>query len=132
MMKLMLVCCEVYISESQNRTALEAIEKAARLHLEASIINKFEDVTYRRVGYTRLTFFCKAIFRLMLKRVVLAMVKANFESINRELHCGSHPRLGVVDLICFHHLACASLDQTTLVAKSLAADIGSSLEGLYL
>ncbi|KAK9285164.1 hypothetical protein L1049_024350 [Liquidambar formosana] len=56
------------------------------------------------------------------------MVKAAFEAIDLELHCGSHPRLGVVDHICFHPLACTSLDQIAGIAKSLAADVGSSLQ----
>jgi glutamate formiminotransferase len=57
------------------------------------------------------------------------MVKAALETIDFGLHCGSHPRLGVVDHICFHPLAQSSLDQAAGIAKSLAVDAGSSLQG---
>ncbi|GAB2285336.1 hypothetical protein Dimus_019790 [Dionaea muscipula] len=56
------------------------------------------------------------------------MVKAAFKAIDFNMHCGSHPRLGVVDHICFHPLTCTSLEQIAGVAKSLASDIGSSLQ----
>ncbi|KAF8054674.1 hypothetical protein N665_1321s0020 [Sinapis alba] len=46
----------------------------------------------------------------------------------QELHCGSHPRLGVVDHICFHPLSQTSIDQVSAVATSLAMDIGSILK----
>ncbi|KAK8627199.1 hypothetical protein V6N13_134819 [Hibiscus sabdariffa] len=62
------------------------------------------------------------------KDTVFAVVKSALETIDFELHSGTHPRLGVVDHICFHPLAHTSLDQAALVAKSLAADIGSKLE----
>ncbi|KAH9684814.1 Folic acid binding / transferase [Citrus sinensis] len=56
------------------------------------------------------------------------MVKAAFENIDLDMHSGSHPRLGVVDHICFHPLASAPLDQVAEIAKSLAGDIGSDLQ----
>ena len=132
MLKLMLGCCKVYISESRNRTALEAIEQAAKLFPEVAIINKFEDEAYNRVGYTLVSKLAPkpSCHSCSLRNAVLSMVKAALETIDLELHCGSHPRLGVVDHICFHPLAYASLDQTAGIAKSLAADIGSSMQGL--
>ena len=83
MSKLMLACCKVYISESRNRVALESIERAAKLFPEAPIVNKFEDVTYNRVGYTLVSSLA--------------------------------PK--------------SSLDQAAGIAKSLAVDVGSSLQG---
>ncbi|KAE9588537.1 putative glutamate formimidoyltransferase, 5-formyltetrahydrofolate cyclo-ligase [Lupinus albus] len=56
------------------------------------------------------------------------MVKTAFETIDFELHSGTHPRLGVVDHICFHPLADASLDHAALTARCLATDMGSSLK----
>ncbi|KAM0958674.1 hypothetical protein EV1_023725 [Malus domestica] len=56
------------------------------------------------------------------------MVKAAFETIDLKSHFGSHPRLGVVDRICFHPLLGASLDHVAGVANSLAEDVGSSLQ----
>lgn len=131
MLKLMLACCKVYISESRNRTALESIERAAKLFSEAAIVNKFEDVTYNRVGFTIVSKLApkSSPGSCPLKSTVFAMVKAAFENIDLEMHSGSHPRLGVVDHICFHPLANASLDQVAGIAKSLATDIGSSLQG---
>ncbi|XP_059660986.1 uncharacterized protein LOC132307286 [Cornus florida] len=130
MLQLMLACCKVYISESRNRVALESIERAAKLFREAAIINKFEDETYNRVGYTLVSKLAPkpSTDSCPLRSAVLAMVKASFEAIDLELHRGSHPRLGVVDHICFHPLAHTPLDQIAGIAKSLAADIGSTLQ----
>ncbi|XP_028090079.1 formimidoyltransferase-cyclodeaminase-like isoform X1 [Camellia sinensis] len=129
MSMLMLACCKVYISESRNRAALDSIERAAKLFPQAAIVNKFEDETYNRVGYTLVSKLSPnpSSGECPLKSTVFAMVKAAFEAINLESHCGSHPRLGVVDHICFHPLGSSSLDQTAGMAKSLAADIGSAL-----
>ncbi|GLT29774.1 hypothetical protein SLA2020_046190 [Shorea laevis] len=130
MLKPMLACGKVYISESRNRVALESIEQAAKLFPEAAVVNKFEDKTYNRVGYTvvsKVTPNCSQD-SCLLKSVVFAIVKAAFETIDLELHSGTHPRLGVVDHICFHPLAHASLDQAAGMAKYLAVDIGSHLQ----
>ncbi|KAL6541249.1 hypothetical protein OROHE_010957 [Orobanche hederae] len=123
MLKQMLTCCKVYISESRNKAALEAIERAAKLFPDAPIINKFEDVIYNRVGYTLVVSEIGC-----LKDAVFEMVKAAFETIDLERHCGSHPRLGVVDHVCFLPLASISLDHVAGAAKSLATDIGSRLQ----
>ncbi|XP_062097711.1 uncharacterized protein LOC133803623 isoform X1 [Humulus lupulus] len=130
MLKSMLGCCKVYISESRNRAALESIERAAKLFPEAPIINKFEDETYNRVGYTLVSKLGPqpSSDPCPLRTSVLAMVKAALESIDLELHSGSHPRLGIVDHICFHPLLSTSLDRAANVAKSLAADVGYVLQ----
>ncbi|OMO98793.1 hypothetical protein COLO4_13691 [Corchorus olitorius] len=126
----MLACGKVYISESRNRAALESIERAAKLFPETALVNKFVDVTYNRVGYTVVSKLTSKASQdsCPLKGAVFAIVKAALETINFELHSGTHPRLGVVDHICFHPLAHSSLDQAALIAKSLAADIGSELQ----
>ncbi|KAK8310910.1 hypothetical protein V6Z12_D02G215700 [Gossypium hirsutum] len=130
MLSKMLACGKVYISESRNRAALESIERAAKLFPEAAIVNKFIDDTYNRVGYTVVSRLTPKPSQdsCSLKDAVFAIVKVALETIDFELHSGTHPRLGVVDHICFHPLAHASLDQTAVVAKSLAADIGSKLK----
>ncbi|XP_010540857.1 PREDICTED: uncharacterized protein LOC104814491 [Tarenaya hassleriana] len=130
MLRQLLGCCKVYISEGRNKMALEAIERAAKLFPPAAIVNKFEDVSYGRVGYT-------VVSRLAhepdpdsssLKNAAFAMVKAALDTIDLELHSGSHPRLGVVDHICFHPLGQTSMEEVAAIAKSLAIDIGSVLQ----
>lgn len=130
MLKSMLACCKVYISESRNKAALDSIERAAKLFPQAALINKFEDETYNRVGYTLVSKLTPdpSLGVCPLERTVFAMVKAAFEAIDLESHHGSHPRLGVVDHICFHPLGCTTLDRMAVLAKSLAADIGSTLQ----
>ncbi|CAN7063627.1 unnamed protein product [Brassica oleracea var. botrytis] len=125
----MLGCCKVYISEARNKTALEAIEIAAKHYFPpAAIVNKFEDAAYGRVGYTLVSALADAgSSSSPLKSAVFAMVKTALDAINLESHCGSHPRLGVVDHICFHPLYETSIDQVSSVATSLARDIGSIL-----
>ncbi|CAA0825103.1 Unknown protein [Striga hermonthica] len=104
MMKQMLGCCKVYISESRNKTALDSIERAAKLFPDAPIVNRFDDAIYNRVGYTLVSDPAP------LKGAAFEMVRAAFEAIDLERHCGSHPRLGVVDHlnIVSHSLAVAT------------------------
>ncbi|KAH7662189.1 Glutamate formimidoyltransferase protein [Dioscorea alata] len=132
MLKTMLACCKLYISESRNAIALESIERAAKVHPEAKITNIFKDEVYNRVGYTIVSHVNPASSSLNtsspLKKAVFSMVKAALEAIDLELHSGTHPRVGVVDHICFHPLAQASLDQAAGLAKSVAADIGHNLK----
>ncbi|KAI3937089.1 hypothetical protein MKX01_015304 [Papaver californicum] len=130
MLKLMLGYCKVYISESRNKAALVSIEKATKLYPGVAIVNKFGDEAYNRVGYTIVYKFTPNAIEESgaFRNAVVAMVKAAFDSIDLELHCATHPRLGVVDHICFHPLAQTSLDETAWLAKSVATDIGSSLQ----
>ncbi|KAF5753356.1 putative 5-formyltetrahydrofolate cyclo-ligase, Glutamate formimidoyltransferase [Helianthus annuus] len=125
MLKSALTCCKVYISETRNKSALESIERAAKLFPDAPIVNKFEDHTYNRVGYTLVS---KSSDSSSKNAAVFSMVKAAYESIDFDLHSGSHPRLGVVDHICFHPLGSTSLDQVAITAKALAKDVGSILQ----
>ncbi|KAI3910535.1 hypothetical protein MKW98_027817 [Papaver atlanticum] len=117
-------------AESHNRTALESIEKATKLYQGVAVVNKFEDEAYNRVGYTIVSKFTpnavdgSGAFR----KAVVAVVKAAFDSIDLELHCGTHPRLRVVDHISFHPRAQTSLGETARLAKLVATDIGSSLQ----
>lgn len=130
MSKWMLACCKVYISESRNKFAMSSIEQAAKQFPQAALMNKFEDDTYNRVGYSIVSELpsepCTGL--LPLKSAVFSMVKSAFKTIDFEFHSGSHPRLGVVDHICFHPLGSTSLDQTAEIARSLASDIGSILQ----
>ncbi|WJX69203.1 hypothetical protein P8452_53484 [Trifolium repens] len=131
MMKSIVGCCKVYISESRSKSALESIEKAAKIFPLAPIINKFEDVTYNRVGYTLVSEFVSVPNNeesCHLTNAVLAMVKAAFDTIDFEVHSGTHPRLGVVDHICFHPLVDASLGHAASTARSLATHMGSNLQ----
>ncbi|KAJ6797078.1 Uncharacterized protein M6B38_110075 [Iris pallida] len=125
MLKSVLTCCKLYISESRNAVALESIERAASLFPEAVIVNRFKDEAYNRVGYTLIS---NSFDACPLKKAVYSMVDAAFGAIDLELHSGSHPRLGVVDHICFHPLVHASLDQTAGIARSVAAEIGHKLQ----
>nr|GLL46689.1 uncharacterized protein LOC109163764 [Ipomoea trifida] len=131
MLKLMLACGKVYISESRNKAALESIERAVKLIPEAAIINKFEDEIYNRVGFTVVSKLApqgQHIGPCPLKNAVLEMVRSALDTIDLQSHSGTHPRLGVVDHICFHPLAATSLDDVAGTAKSLAADVGSGLQ----
>nr|DAD23028.1 TPA_asm: hypothetical protein HUJ06_024491 [Nelumbo nucifera] len=131
----MLLCCKLYISETRNNSALESIERAARLNPETVIVNKFQDGVYNRVRFTLVSYVAHdstgSPIYSPLQQTVLAMVGAAYEAINLELHSGAHPRLGVVDHICFHPLARASLDEAAWLAKLVAADIGNRLQGTF-
>ncbi|KAJ0630693.1 putative formimidoyltetrahydrofolate cyclodeaminase, Glutamate formimidoyltransferase [Helianthus annuus] len=119
-------CCgKLYISEARNKLALESIERAAKQFPDAPIVNEFKDETYNRVGYTLVSLSSDS-----LKNAVFSMATAAYEVIDLDLHTGSHPRLGVVDHICFHPLAATSLEQVATIAKAIAKEVGSMLKGL--
>lgn len=60
------------------------------------------------------------------------MVKTALEVKDFELHSGSHPRVGVVDHICFHRLNETFLEHVARIAVFLAYDVGHNLQGIYL
>lgn len=131
----MLLCCKIWISESRNHSSLQAIEEAAKQDPESVLVHKFEDQAYNRVVYTVVSYVGhdnrgNAIYS-PLHQTVIAMVEAAYGAINLELHSGAHPRLGVVDDILFHPLSRASLDEAAWLAKAVALDIGSRLQGWY-
>lgn len=134
MKQCILACCKIYISECRNARALEAIERAATLHPETAIVNKFEDTAYNRVGYTLVSDVAQekasagSAASSPLQQAAYAMVEAALKAINLELHSGTHPRLGVVDHICFHPLRQTPIDVAAQLAKSLAATIGRNLQ----
>ncbi|KAD3641313.1 hypothetical protein R6Q59_003923 [Mikania micrantha] len=115
-------CCKIHISETRNKSALESIERAVELYPEAAIVNKFEDEIYNRVGYTIVSDSSS-----YLKNAVFEMIEAAYEAIDLDLHSGNHPRIGVVDHVCFHPLGSASLELAAMAAKSLAKDVASVL-----
>ncbi|KAL5581917.1 hypothetical protein UlMin_014359 [Ulmus minor] len=128
----MLLCCKLFISESRNSSALEAIERAARQNPEAVIVKRFEDRAYNRVRFTIVSYVVhdstgNPIYS-PLQQTTVAMAEAAFQAINLETHSGAHPRLGVVDDIVFHPLARASLDEAAWLAKAVAQDIGSRFQ----
>ncbi|XP_078432884.1 folic acid binding / transferase [Wolffia australiana] len=130
-MKSLLACCKVYISESRNISSLESIERAVKIFPEVVIVNKFTDDAYNRVGYTlvsQLPMEEASTGSNPLKNAVFDMVKEALRTIDLQVQRGSHPRLGVVDHICFHPLSLASLNQVASVAKSVAINIGQNLE----
>lgn len=60
---------------------------------------------------------------------VWAMIEAAFSNINLEVHCGTHPRIGVVDDMSFHPLSqAATMEDAAQLAKLLASDIGNGLQ----
>ncbi|KAI3832937.1 hypothetical protein MKW98_025821 [Papaver atlanticum] len=129
----MLLCCKLYISESRNLAALDSIERAAALHRETVIMDKFEDRAYNRVRYTLVSYVIHdsttdSPIYSPLQQTVLAMVEAAYQAINLEQHSGAHPRLGVVDHICFHPLGREKLEEAAWLAKLVAGDIGNQLQ----
>ncbi|KAG1347156.1 glutamate formimidoyltransferase-like [Cocos nucifera] len=127
-----LICVKLYISESRNNSALDMIEQAAKIDPEAAIVNKFQDRNYNRVRYTLVSYVVHdpvtGITYTPMRQTLLAMVEAAYTAVNLEMHSGAHPRLGVVDHICFHPLARATLEDAARVAKLVASDIGNRLQ----
>ncbi|XP_026392352.1 formimidoyltransferase-cyclodeaminase-like isoform X2 [Papaver somniferum] len=129
----MLLGCKLYISESRNLAALDSIERAAALHQEIVIMDKFEDRVYNCVRYTLVSYVIHdsstdSPIYSPLQQTVLAMVEAAYQAINLEHHWGAHPTLGVVDDICFHPLGREKLEEAAWLAKLVARDISNQLQ----
>jgi glutamate formiminotransferase len=126
----LLVCCKLYISEGRNSSIVEAIDRAAKNH-KVVIINKYVDEIYNRTNYTLVAHSStnSLLDIIPLQNAVIAMVKTAFDMIDLRLHEGTHPRLGVVDHICFHPLGTCTLDKVAELCKSIAANIGRLLKG---
>ncbi|KAF6990789.1 hypothetical protein CFC21_007947 [Triticum aestivum] len=128
------ICCKLYISESQNAAVVDAISRIGQKDPEVVLLNKFEDEYYNRVRYTLVSYITNesstggAVFS-PIRKVLLAMIEAAFSAINLEVHCGTHPRIGVVDDISFHPLNQAdTIEDAAQLAKLVASDIGNGLQ----
>lgn len=131
-----LMCCKLWISESRNLAALESVEEAAKIRGESvTVVNRFLDPVYNRVAYTLVSHLNTSgagagdISASPLMETVSAMVEAAYAGIDLRRHSGTHPRLGVVDHICFHPLAGADLDQAAHLAKLLSSAVGHRFQG---
>jgi glutamate formiminotransferase len=152
-----MACCKLYISESRNEKALSAIAAAAERHRQrAPVVNVFPDREYNRVGYTIVGSLNNqqqqqegegggggeeeavskegvSLLRsaLPLHRAVVGMVGAALSEIDMEQHVGSHPRLGVVDHMCFHPIGSATVASVASLALASAQEIGIRFQGFY-
>lgn len=128
----MLLCCKIYISESRNHTALDSIERAAKLNPEIVIVNKFPDGIYNRTNFTLVSYIVhdstgSPIYSPLLQTVV-DMAQAAYQDVDLELQSGAHPRLGVIDDILINPLARASLDEAAWLARAVAKEIGNRFQ----
>ena len=129
MLRPMLACCKLYVSEGRSAAALRAVEQAARRHHPAVVlVNTFVDGAYNRVGYTLVSHLTQDAAS-PLRRAVSGVVGAALGTIDLGAHAGTHPRLGAVDHVCFHPLAESSLRDVAMLAAAVAADIGDELQG---
>lgn len=132
----MMLCCKVFISESRNGMALDSIERASKHDPDAVIVNKFEDRVYNRVRYTLVSYVMRDVtagtIYTPLRQTLLAMAEAAYSAVDLGTHCGAHPRIGVVDQICFHPLAEATLEDAAMAAKLVASDMGNQLQGISI
>lgn len=134
MMHSKVICCKLYISESQNAMVVDAISRIGQKDPEVVLLSKFEDEYYNRVRYTLVSYIIsssstgEAVFS-PIRKVLLAMIETAFSAINLEVHCGTHPRIGVVDDLSFHPLSqAATMEDAAQLAKLVASDIGNGLQ----
>ncbi|RCV42006.1 hypothetical protein SETIT_9G180100v2 [Setaria italica] len=126
------ICCKLYISESRNPTAIDAIDLAAKTDPQVAVLSKFEDCLYNRVRYTLVSYIIDdsstEVIYSPIRKVLLAMMEAAFSAINLELHSGAHPRMGVNDDLSFHPLGQATMEDAASLAKQVASDIGNGFQ----
>ncbi|OEL20789.1 hypothetical protein BAE44_0018194 [Dichanthelium oligosanthes] len=133
MMHSKFICCKLYISESRNPTAIDAIDLAANTDPQVVVLSKFEDCLYNRVRYTLVSYIIDdsstaEVIYSPIRNVLLAMMEAAFSAINLKLHSGAHPRMGVNDDLSFHPLGQATMEDAASLAKQVASDIGNDFQ----
>ncbi|CAL4934572.1 unnamed protein product [Urochloa decumbens] len=133
MMHSKFICCKLYISESRNTMAIDAIDTAARCDPQVAVLSKFEDCLYNRVRYTLVSYIVNdsstdELIYSPIRKVLMAMMESAFSTINLELHSGAHPRMGVNDDLSFHPLGQATMEDAVRLAKLVASDIGNDLQ----
>ena len=80
------ICCKLYISESQNAAVVDAISRIGQKDPEVVLLNKFEDEYYNRVRYTLVSYINsesatgEAVFS-PIRKVLLAMIEAAFSAL---------------------------------------------------
>ncbi|KAK2493704.1 hypothetical protein MC885_001275 [Smutsia gigantea] len=120
---LRLAACLLNISEARRKYIVENIARAALLekngqhHPEVSVLNIFSDEDYNRSVITIAASVDK------LGDSVLAACTEAFESIDMEVHEGTHPCLGAVDLIPIYPLSGVGMEECGAVARSLAENL---------
>lgn len=131
-----LICCKLYISESRNVMAVDAISRIGQKDPEVVLLSKFEDDHYNRVRYTLVSYIIndsstgEVVFS-PIRQVLLAMIEAAFSTINLEMHSGAHPRIGVVDDISFHPFSqAATMEDAAQLAKLVASNVGNDFQGV--
>ncbi|KAJ8424413.1 hypothetical protein Cgig2_032084 [Carnegiea gigantea] len=125
-----LICCKIYISESRNHTALDSVERVAKLNPETVIVTKFPDRVYNRVNFTFVSYVMhnstgSPIYSPLMQTVV-DMAEAASQAIYLEHQSGAHPCLGVDDIL-FNPLAQASLDEAAWPTRAVAKEIGNHI-----
>ncbi|XP_006650273.1 formimidoyltransferase-cyclodeaminase-like isoform X2 [Oryza brachyantha] len=133
LLKSKVICCKLYISESQNAKVVDAISHIVQKDPEVVLLSKFEDDHYNRVRYTLASYIVNdsstgEVKLSPMRRVLLEMTETAFSTINLEMHTGTHPRIGVVDDMSFHPLNQATMEDAAQLAKMVASDIGNGLQ----
>jgi hypothetical protein len=135
MMHSKFTCCKLYISESRNTAAIDAIDRAARIDPQVVVITKFEDCIYNRVCYTLVSYIVNdsstgEVMYNPIRKVLLRMTEAAFSTIELKSHSGTHSRMGVNDYLTFHPFGEATMEDAACLAKLVASDIGNDLQGM--
>ena len=128
------ISCKLYISESRNAMAVDAIERASKSDAQVVVVSQFGDNHYNRFRYTLVSYIIDdrstgEVIYSPIRKVLLAMIEAAFSTIDLESQSGAHPRIGVVDDLSFHPLGQATMEDAASLAKQVASDIGNGLQG---
>nr|CAB3494086.1 unnamed protein product [Digitaria exilis] len=127
------ISCKLYISESRDAMAVDAIERASKSDPQVLVVSQFGDCHYNRFRYTLVSYITDddtagEVIYSPITKVLLAMIEAALSTINLESHSGAHPRIGVVDDLSFHPLGEATMEDAASLAKQVASDIGNGLQ----
>jgi len=129
------ISCKLYISESRNAMAVDAIERASKSDAQVVVVSQFGDNHYNRFRYTLVSYIIDdrstgEVIYSPIRKVLLAMIEAAFSTIDLESQSGAHPRIGVVDDLSFHPLGQSTMEDAASLAKQVASDIGNGLQGM--
>jgi glutamate formiminotransferase len=92
------ISCKLYISESRNAMAVDAIERASKSDAQVVVVSQFGDNHYNRFRYTLVSYIIDdrstgEVIYSPIRKVLLAMIEAAFSTIDLESQSGAHPGL---------------------------------------
>ncbi|KAJ1481961.1 Formiminotransferase subdomain-containing protein [Baffinella frigidus] len=126
MLKRAAVCCFANVQEGRSPRILREIAEAAGSVPGAALVRVFSDRTFDRSGLCILGEG-EAVGDAVVAMVTKALERIDLTSEDRQHNNRIHHHIGAVDLLPFHPIGSASLEDAAAVSRSVAMRLGRDL-----